>query len=139
MDSPIRVLLVEDEPAVRRVTKRLLERLDTLVTDCPGPADAFQLFCQGPDEFDFVLSDQNMPGLSGHQLLEKIRKIRPNLAIALMSGRPLRECPKNCFLLKKPFGAKNLSPILQLVRSAKLRERPTLRLQESSSDEQPAL
>lgn len=74
-----RVLVVEDEPAIREVQRRLLSRLGCEVTTAANAADACTAILAG--EFDLVITDLRMPGaMSGHDLLQWLSRKRPALA-----------------------------------------------------------
>ena len=82
-----RILLVEDEEAVRKVGAAILRRLgyEVLVAqDGPGALDLWE--AQGR-RFDLLLTDMVMPGgLSGLQLASKLRQMKPSLNVVIMSG-----------------------------------------------------
>lgn len=118
MEKTINVMLVEDDPNVRRIIKLILERLNTCVKEYEGPIQALEVFCEDPDSVDLVISDLLMPDLSGLELLNKMRSIRPCLTVALTSGAPVKDLPANCFLLQKPFTAADLTSLLELVHSS---------------------
>ncbi len=80
------VLLVEDDPAVRQVMTRQIERLSHRVIAAPDAASALELLERRGD-ITFVLSDVAMPGpMQGTDLAEAARRLRPSLPVALMSG-----------------------------------------------------
>lgn len=81
-----RILLVDDEAAVRRVTKRALERLGYVVVEAPDGLTAWEAFQQAPDSVDLILTDLTMPGLTGEVLAQRIRKERQDMPIILISG-----------------------------------------------------
>ncbi|MBM4286213.1 MAG: PAS domain S-box protein [Deltaproteobacteria bacterium] len=80
------ILLVDDEEAVLRVTRRLLQHLGYQVTAVADSVEAMRLVANQPQEFDLVLSDMTMPKLTGDQLSREIRLIRPDLPIILCTG-----------------------------------------------------
>ena len=79
-------LVVDDEECVRTVTELVLATFgfDTVAVG-DGEA-ALAIFVADPDRFDFVLLDLVMPGLSGKQVLARLREIRPELRVLLVSG-----------------------------------------------------
>ena len=81
-----RVLLVADEEMLVGAGKLLLERLGYRVTPCVGSQAAWETFARRPDDFDVVISDQTMPGMTGVELVQRIRGVRPRLPIVLASG-----------------------------------------------------
>jgi PAS domain S-box-containing protein len=80
------VLLVDDEPAVRRTLGRLLEAMGHRVTAVADPREALALLRDGALPVDVVLTDQTMPVLSGDALAREIRALRPTLPVILCSG-----------------------------------------------------
>ena len=81
-----RVLLVDDEKAMVDMTKRIIERLGYQVTTKTGSREALELFRSQPNEFDIVISDQTMPGLTGGELAKQLLTIRPNIPIVICTG-----------------------------------------------------
>jgi signal transduction histidine kinase/CHASE1-domain containing sensor protein/CheY-like chemotaxis protein len=80
------VLVVDDEECVRTVTEYVLA---TFGFDTVAAADgeaALATFAAEPDRFVFVLLDLVMPGLSGKQVLVRLRQIRPKQRVLLVSG-----------------------------------------------------
>jgi signal transduction histidine kinase/ActR/RegA family two-component response regulator len=79
------VLLVEDEDAVRRASRRMLERRGYTVLEASNGADALQLHADA--EIDVLLTDVIMPGgLSGKDVADRLREGRPDLPVVYMSG-----------------------------------------------------
>jgi len=83
---PIRVLLVEDEEMVRSVARRVLEQHQIRVVEAENAAKALTLFHERPADFDVVVSDVVMPGMSGPALVELLLLLRPALKVLYMSG-----------------------------------------------------
>ncbi|MCB2225427.1 MAG: PAS domain S-box protein [Desulfarculaceae bacterium] len=89
-DAPPRgsehVLLVDDEPALVDVGRHVLERLGYRVTAATSSREALGLFQEAPGEFDLLLTDLTMPGLTGTALAERILAIRPDMPVILCTG-----------------------------------------------------
>ncbi len=79
------VLLVEDEPGVRELTRAILARLGYRVTDAPGPDAALRLAHEGC-RFDLVVSDLLMPGMDGRQMMRELGRLTPGVKVLFMSG-----------------------------------------------------
>ncbi|HET9945923.1 MAG TPA: PAS domain S-box protein, partial [Actinomycetes bacterium] len=78
------VLVVEDEEMLGRALRRVLERAGYSVTDVRSAEDALELdFSDGPD---LVVSDVTLPGMSGLELAARVRRLRPQVRVLLMSG-----------------------------------------------------
>jgi CheY-like chemotaxis protein len=73
----VRVLLVEDEPATRKVIQWMLEQCRAEVTAVPSAPLAVAAFRQGRlgRRFDVLLSDIGMPGQDGYELVREIREL----------------------------------------------------------------
>jgi PAS domain S-box-containing protein len=126
-DAGARLLLVEDEPGVRKVLAALLRRAGHAVTEAPDAAAAEAAFERdGP--FDLVLSDIAMPGpLQGDALARALRRRSPGLPIILMSGHPAESVKMqdpnlaDVALLSKPVDRARL---IAAVAAALSRRRP---------------
>lgn len=81
-----RILLVDDEVAVGQSLKILLERLGYKVTVFTNPAHALLRWEAAPGDFDALLTDYQMPGMTGTVLAKKILAGRPGLPVFIMSG-----------------------------------------------------
>jgi two-component system cell cycle sensor histidine kinase/response regulator CckA len=87
---PARILLVDDEETVRRVTGRLLEKLGYRVR-AAGDADEALALLRDGERFDLVVTDVVMPGLSGIEMAERMRHLLPDQRILFTSGYTTRE------------------------------------------------
>ena len=82
----VRILLVDDEAAIVRLEKQMLERLGYAVTTCTSSMDAAGLFKQSPDAYDLVITDMSMPDMTGEQLAGEILAVRPDAAMIIYTG-----------------------------------------------------
>jgi PAS domain S-box-containing protein len=80
------VIVVEDEEAVRFLTRMILERAGYKVLDAGNPAEAEQLFEEHGDSIDMLISDVVMPGASGPVLYDRLSERWPLLKVLYMSG-----------------------------------------------------
>jgi PAS domain S-box-containing protein len=80
------VLLVEDEPAVREMTQAALQRQGYTVLPAASGAEALQIARANSGAINVVLTDVVMPGMSGPQLVERLREEHPHLVALFMSG-----------------------------------------------------
>lgn len=84
-----RALLVEDDPLVRRVSQELLQTAGMEVVSALSAQEALQRFeasAARDGGFDVVVSDVEMPGMSGPQLVVKLRLRAPSLPVVFVSG-----------------------------------------------------
>ena len=79
-------LLADDEPAVRRVGRRMLERLGFEVLLAEDGEQAVRLMREQHDRIVVVILDLTMPGLSGEEAFREMRRIRPDVRVILTSG-----------------------------------------------------
>ncbi len=87
--SELVIVLVEDEPAVRSLLRSALARQNFEVLEASDGVEALRLFDEAEDEIDVVVSDVQMPRMSGPQLAQQLRRRKPALRIVFMSGHPL--------------------------------------------------
>ncbi len=80
------ILCVDDEPAITEVCRRSLEFLGYRVTTCTDPREAFALVRAEPGAFDLLLTDYTMPGMTGVELADAVRVLRPGLPVLLVTG-----------------------------------------------------
>jgi len=80
------ILFVDDEPALSRLGKLILERLGYYVTVANSPADALLFVRNNPQQFDLVITDLTMPVMDGVKLTAQLLQLRPELPIILSTG-----------------------------------------------------
>jgi PAS domain S-box-containing protein len=80
------VLLVDDESALVEMERDMLEGLGYRVTGMVGGLEALEAFHQSPEHFDLVITDLDMPGISGMRLAEGVSRIRPGIPIIMCTG-----------------------------------------------------
>jgi PAS domain S-box-containing protein len=110
-----RVLVVEDNVEVGRFSTQVLQDLGYETTWAANAVEALA-HLQGVESFDVVFSDVVMPGMSGIELGQEIRRRHPGLPVILTSGysHVLAEQGRHGFeLLQKPYAAEELSRILR--------------------------
>ncbi|MEW6519288.1 MAG: transporter substrate-binding domain-containing protein [Thermodesulfobacteriota bacterium] len=81
-----KILFVDDEVQIADSSKMLLERLGYTVTVRKSSLEALETFHNQPDEFDLVITDQTMPGMTGTELARLMLRVRPDLPILLCTG-----------------------------------------------------
>jgi len=117
------ILLVEDDPAVRRLLRQMLEGSGYRVVSAASGDEALALANAGKLEVDLVLSDYVLPGISGVELCVGLRGLFPELPILLMTGHAelppgAAELPRGAELLGKPFTREQLEGLLSRQLSA---------------------
>ena len=81
-----RILFIDDEEILAEMGKHLLERLGYRVTVRQNSIEALTTFQSQPDQFDLVITDHTMPGMTGFDLARRILQIRPGMPIILCTG-----------------------------------------------------
>jgi two-component system, OmpR family, KDP operon response regulator KdpE len=81
--APVRVLLVDDEPSIRRALRTPLSEMGFHTTEASRGEEALHLVQTQP--FDVVLLDMNMPGMGGMKTLVKLRSVAPRLPILMLT------------------------------------------------------
>jgi PAS domain S-box-containing protein len=109
------VLVVEDEPEVRRMARRILTKRGYTVIDAADGNEALAICQRAEQPIDLLLTDVIMPEMLGPELVEQVRSLRPELKVVFMSGyshqmlahQALSEQPGAAFI-EKPFSADEL-------------------------------
>ncbi len=114
MEKPLlRVLVVEDDPAVREMTVETLVRQEILADGAESAEEALERLRQAAC-YPVVLSDIRLPGASGLELLRRIKELQPEPEVVLMTGFATLESAIEavnlgaCWYIQKPFTAVQL-------------------------------
>lgn len=83
MKQPIKVLMVDDEKRFRETTRKILERNGFQTILAENGAEALKCLDQSPD---VAILDIRMPGMDGHEVLEKMIKLKPDLPVIMLTG-----------------------------------------------------
>jgi CheY-like chemotaxis protein len=108
------VLVVEDEAALREVTKRIFTRNGYHVITAESGPEAVAIAAEWPGEIHLLVTDVVMPHMLGREVAEKMREIKPGIEVLFMSGyaRPVLasqgRLDPNVALLEKPFSETDL-------------------------------
>jgi PAS domain S-box-containing protein len=81
-----RVLYIDDEHSLVLLVTRTLTRLDYAVTGITDPFEALKVFRSRPNDFDVVVTDLAMPGMSGFDLVREMLLIRSDIPVVMTSG-----------------------------------------------------
>lgn len=103
------ILVVDDEPFVRRVVVRFLERGGYRARAADGGEEALRILRDAGEPIDLLLTDVEMPGVDGPDLVRRAREGNPHLRILFMAGaRSPRDLTRIHPLLEKPFSTGEL-------------------------------
>ncbi len=123
MDRPQRetVLLVDDEPQVVTMVKKMLVREGYTVLGVTDPEEAIQIAQTREGEIDLLLTDMAMPQLNGRELADRLTGVRRGLRVLYMSGFMKETLLKyyNISTIGIPFLQK---PFTQQMLARKMRE-----------------
>src|SRR5690606_12254132 len=112
---PLRVLVVEDEPALRKVIAAMLSDRGHEVALASDGLEGVATYEAEAGSIDVVLLDLTMPGLSGRAALARIRAVDPEQPVIVMSGYSADGRASDLLklgargFLAKPFGAAELA------------------------------
>ena len=104
----MKILLVDDEDELRTILRDALEKKGFSVTEASRATEGLRSL--NAEEFQLVLSDVIMPDMEGIEFLRKLKKLKPDLPVILMSGNAVgqqffkaAEYFGASFCLQKPF------------------------------------
>jgi PAS domain S-box-containing protein len=110
-----RLLMIDDEPALRSVVSRAMRKLGYTVDVAETGEEGTRLFDQRPESYDLVLLDMMMPEMGGTETFHRIRRIRPDVPILVCSGYSAEEERNELIesgasgFLPKPFDTNDLA------------------------------
>ena len=129
-----RILIVDDDPRIRRIVSLALTSAGYAVTIASSGHEAITQFESESALIDLVITDVIMPHLSGRQLASRVVALKPGINVLLMSGYPgltrlfdgiagrSEAIKADCYFLQKPFSPadliKTVGEILQGPKSA---------------------
>lgn len=114
---PATVLLIDDEPRVRRPLAQALEHVGYRVIEAGDGEEGLELIARWGDQIAAIVADQRMPRVSGLEVLRQVRRRRRRIPVVLMSGYPSLDPPGGpdgpdaC--LRKPFQLLDLANTVQ--------------------------
>lgn len=109
-----RILLVDDNPFICRAVSRNLKRINGYEVDtAPDGQTALEKLAKRP--YGVIVSDQDMPGMRGTELLKIVKGVYPTTTRILATGRPeaVADREQNYHLVSKPYTASDLRRIIE--------------------------
>jgi CheY-like chemotaxis protein len=113
--SPVTILVVEDEAALRRLLCRSLEKRNHQVFEAKDGAEGLAIFRQHAAQIQMVITDLMMPRMDGFKLKQHISAIKPDVKFLFMSGYAEQVVEQHdgllngCVFLEKPFLPRELA------------------------------
>lgn len=115
------ILFVDDEPEITFMGKKMLENLGYKVTIRDGSASALEEFMTDPDKYALLVTDQNMPDMTGTEMVVRMKEKKPDLKVIIitgyadnLSGETLARCGINDVILK-PMVLDDFSKVIRRV------------------------
>ncbi|MGE5646304.1 MAG: PAS domain-containing protein [Acidobacteriota bacterium] len=111
LDGFERILVVEDEPGVRRFLRDTLEQFGYAVFEAGDGVEALAVLESASDGIDLLLTDVMMPNMDGRELAVKLKSLSPETKVLFVSGYTPEtlELPENASFLQKPFSREDLA------------------------------
>ena len=116
-----RILFIDDEEILAEMGRNMLERLGYQVTVRNNSLEALETFQNQPDQYDLIITDQTMPGMTGADIARRTIQIRPDIPIILCTGYSTvisEEKAKSIYIKEfalKPLSKKNLTVLIRKV------------------------
>ena len=112
-----RVLVVDDEPAIRTITKLMLEGVGYAVTEVGYAGEALARVALADRPFQVIVLDVTLPDRAGTELIPELRCVSPRSRVILTSGRPEEDVPDHGAdgYLPKPFSREQLLTAVRAV------------------------
>ncbi len=124
------ILVVDDEPEIRELTREALEMLGYIVQEAATGEEALAVYQEHVGGIDLVLLDLNMPGMGGHKCLQELMVLDPTVKTIIASGYTVNTSGKDALasgakgFLGKPFQLKELAKKVQEVLAGQADNRP---------------
>jgi PAS domain S-box-containing protein len=118
------LLVIDDDETIRTLSVRMLNRIGFTTEMFGDPREAIESFARDPRRFDLVLLDLTMPHLGGEETFRRLRAVRSDLRIVLMSGFTEEDVVSRfsgkglAGFVQKPFDSANLITELRRVLEA---------------------
>jgi two-component system, cell cycle sensor histidine kinase and response regulator CckA len=111
------ILLVEDNPAILKLTSRILSSLGYVAMQAENGSAALEIYQEYKAEIRAVITDMQMPDMTGSELSKQLLEDNPKLAIIFISGYTKDQLDENfssdnIFFIQKPFTKATLAEIL---------------------------
>jgi CheY-like chemotaxis protein len=112
--APLRVLVIDDDEAVLELAEEFLTRAGHEVVTARGGREGLAHFARDPTGFAAVVADLAMPDMDGGQVLEELRRLRPDVPVILATGHGSDRVARSAEragpvgFLRKPYAPEDL-------------------------------
>lgn len=119
-----RIMFVDDEEGLVQLGTQILGELNYTVTGFVSSAEAWQEFQRNPHGYDLVVTDRTMPELSGGELIQRIRSVRHDIPIVMVTGllgedqSTIEQANGHISVLLKPYTTQVLANTIRSLLSA---------------------
>ena len=117
-----RILFIDDDPLIVQMAQEMLTEMGYSVTPVTESKEALKLFSANMDDFDLIIADQTMPGMTGKDLIQEVKKIKPEIRTILCTGysnkideNQAKQLGINAFLVKPVNFPKQLQTIRRVL------------------------
>jgi len=123
--------IVDDEASLRELYKAFIENSGFNV-DCYASAEDYIAYTKSENYTPpniALITDVRMPGKTGYELIDEIKKINPEQKFVVITGTPQDGYSKDaraCFYLEKPVSLKRLLAVIELLSSCSIAENPSM-------------
>ncbi|MFN3344935.1 MAG: response regulator, partial [Chloroherpetonaceae bacterium] len=114
------LLIVEDEPFMRTLLAKMLRTKGYSVLEAADGEEALTLFEKQKKQIDLVLTDMGMPNIDGYELLKRLRCMKENIKIVVMTGyidseQTEKLAQEKVDIISKPFDMAEMSAVIRNV------------------------
>jgi DNA-binding response OmpR family regulator len=102
------ILVVDDEPGIRRMVSAALERAGYSVLQASGANEALETAKRHDEPIGLMITDLGLPDADGRDLAARISRVRPEIKIMFMSGSMTLGPAASALFLQKPFALSDL-------------------------------
>lgn len=124
----MKILIMDDEPLVLKLLENYLTMLDHQVVTVLDGQKGLEVFLQAPDIFDLIITDLQMPGLDGMNVIVRLKDKGYEIPVVLISGYAVPNTEeeirnlKIVAVLEKPFDLQELGKVVSEVEKAKSKQ-----------------
>ncbi|NWJ47391.1 MAG: response regulator [Chloroflexi bacterium] len=122
LNRSFRIVAIDDEPILGHILGRMLESMGHAARTFSDPRQAIQVFKDNPDDFDVVITDLGMPKITGWEVAQAIKAVRPKTPVIVVTGWYLDDTPEKLqekgadAVIIKPYTSQHLQDTLRKIQ-----------------------